>query len=135
MKESYVKKTAQAAKWIWDRKERSVDWNWPVLTKHNPDPETLGFDDIISFQIFTILERKGLIEPFVFENNGRQISSFKLCLHNEKEWEFIQHPPTGFRKVLHVILWFFGGVWRSILWVLTIFLTALLTLIAEKLLE
>ncbi len=132
---AYPKQVAQAAKWIYDRKDRSVDWDWTVLTKHNPDPETLGFDDVVSYQIFTILEKEGLIEPFTFKIGEKDIASFKLCLQDAKKWGNIGTNPNLFRR----FIWWpaketFSAGYRIIFWLITVSTTALITALARHLL-
>lgn len=68
----------------------------------------------------------------MFDSGGKQISSFKLCLQDSKGWSEIQVVPTGFRKLLNVILWFFGGAWRMLLWAATLLATVGLTLVATQ---
>lgn len=131
---AYPKQTAEAARWIFARKDRSIDWNWPVLTKRNPDSETLGYSDVVSYQIFTILEKEGLIEPFAFQIGDRDIGSFKLCLHDSDTWSRVGTTPNWFRRF---ILWpakeTFSTVYRVFFWLISSSIVALLGALARHL--
>ena len=131
---AYPKQTAEAARWLFARKERSIDWNWPVLTKRNPDSETLGYSDVVSYQVFTILEKEGLIEPFTFPLNGVDVASFKLCLHDAKKWQDVGKTPNWFRRF---ILWpareTFSTVYRVVFWFISSSIVALLGALARHL--
>lgn len=133
---AYQEEVAAAANWLWDRKDRTATWNWVVLSAGNPDPETLGYSNVLSFQVFAILQKKGLIEPYSTEQpNGVTISGFHLCLDDQAKWKAVRFPPVGLRRFKSVVLMFFGGAWRLLLWALSILGAVYLTHIAEDRLE
>jgi hypothetical protein len=130
----YSEKTARAACWLFDRKHRSVDWSYKDLTKENPDPETLGFDRIIAYQIFTILEHEGLIEPFEFtDKEGKQRIDHRLILTNQAKWDSVMHPPGFFGRVIWPPIRFvFTNVVTFILFVCSVIITAIVSALITK---
>ena len=63
---SFAKQRADAAGWMYQRKDRPVEWwRWTVLTTHNNDLETLKIDERTAFLIFADLVHDGLLVPVV----------------------------------------------------------------------
>lgn len=131
---AYPKDVARAAKWIWDRKEESIDWNWPVLTKRNSAKDTLGFSDIKAFQIFTILEKRGLIEPLKFTGkNGILIETYKLILKEEKDWKDTEKLGSFlYDWILNPLKDIFTDLGRALIWFLSVAITAVITVLITK---
>jgi hypothetical protein len=125
----YSKQTAEAARWLFERKHRSADWSYKDLTKENVDTETLGFDRIIAYQIFTILEHEGLIEPFEFtDKEGKQRIDHRLILKDESKWNAVMYPPRFFGRVIWPpIKFIFSNIISFIFWILSVIITALIT--------
>ena len=118
----YSEQTAKAARWLFARKHRSVDWSYKDLTKENIDTETLGFDRIIAYQIFTILEHEGLIEPFEFtDKEGKQRIDHRLILKDETKWKAVMYPPRFFGKyVWPPIKAIFTNLWAFLFWIASV---------------
>ncbi len=91
MKEKeYAKKRAAAAVWMYQRKDRPVEWwRWQVLTKHNTDKETLGFEEKTAFLIFAYLVQDGLLVPTV-ALDGR--GAFAINPGKDAEWKRMMSP-------------------------------------------
>lgn len=119
MKE-YVKQRAMAAHWLYERQTKAQWWGWAVLTKHNPDRETLSLSDMIAFNVFTDLASRGLLVP-TLSNDGRE--AFKLNLADDKAWKSVMNPP-GF---LRLYIWRPAGIvlraWVHLtLWLASLFI-------------
>jgi hypothetical protein len=118
----YSDKTAEAARWIFDHKEQSVDWVWRVLTANNPASDTLRFPPVVAYQIFTILEHEGLIEPFEFtDRDGKQTVAHRLVLADKAKWDAVRHPPSFLRRfVWPPIKGIFTNLWAFLFWVVSV---------------
>jgi len=118
----YVRERANAARWIFDRREKAMFWCWPVLTAHNPDRETLGLPDGTAYLIFTDLTEKGLLIPFVHTDGAE---AFRLNMGKEAEWRAIIQPPGFFRRyITPAFLWVFRSTWVSIIWLVSVIVAA-----------
>ncbi len=114
----YVKQRAAATRWLHDRQNQAQLWGWAVLTKHNPDQETIGLPDTTAFNIFTDLASRGLLVPTV-ANDRRE--AFRLNLADDKAWNTLMNPP-GFFKIY---IWRPAGIvlksWvKFILWLISL---------------
>jgi len=131
---AYPVETAKAAKWLYDRKEVSYDWNFRVLSKLNPDKETLGYSDIVSFHIFSILEREGLISPGIFtDKQGKPFPGFKLNLEDKKKWDKVMDPPRWWDTfILNPAIDIFTNIGKFAFWTIGVLLGAIITQLVEK---
>ena len=86
----YSSDRAEAAKWMYERKGRPVDW-WrsKVLTKHNKDPETLGLDEKTAVLIYADLVRSGLLVPILAPDGDL---AYTIHDGKEKEWKRAMSP-------------------------------------------
>jgi len=106
MKE-FSKQRADAAEWMYKRKDRPVEWwRWQVLTKHNPDKETLGFEDKTAFLIFADLVQDGLLVPTV--GSGGQ-EAFAINPGKDAEWKRMMSP---------IRYWFAHHTWQIFFWLI-----------------
>lgn len=124
---AYPRETALAAKWLYDRKEVSIDWNYRVLSEENPDKEGLKYSRIKAYQIFTILEHEGLLEPFEFVDKygGRHIEH-RLVLADYKKWKAIQNPPGKFKLyIINPIFSIFSNTTTFLFWLGSVIITVL----------
>ena len=124
----YSEQTAKAASWLYARKHRSVDWSYKDLTKENSDPETLGFDRIVAYQIFTILEHEKLIEPFEFtDKEGKQRIDHRLILTDQEKWNQIMHPPGMWgRYIWPSAKFMFTNLVTFLIWISSVIITAII---------
>ena len=80
-----------AAKWLWERKDNAQYWNHSVLTKENPDNETLHLTQNEAFQIFIILKDRKLILPTTVKIKADDkivmFDAFNINYNKEKEWK------------------------------------------------
>ena len=86
----YSEERAKAAKWMYDRKNRPVEWwRWTVLTERNNDPETLRLDDKTAFLIFADLVHAGLLVPTI-GSDGQEA----YTIHDGKDeaWSRVMSP-------------------------------------------
>ena len=104
---------SQAARWIHDRKDRVDWWRWQVLTKHNKDEETLGFDEKTAFLIFSDLVHDGLLVPVVASDG---LDAYTINPGKDEQWGQYNHPVkywvrhNGGRVVEWVISSIVGGI-------------------------
>ncbi|MDZ4688646.1 MAG: hypothetical protein SH850_26535 [Planctomycetaceae bacterium] len=96
----YSKQFTAAAKWMYARKDRKVDWwRWSVLTGRNNDPETLGLDDRTAYLIFSDFVRDGLLVPTIASDGG---AAYEIHPGSDAKWKRVMSP---------VRYWFANHVW------------------------
>ena len=87
---SFAKQRADAARWMYQRKDRPVEWwRWTVLTTHNDDPETLKIDARTAFLIFADLVHDGLFVPVV-ASDGHE--AYTINPGKVEQWQEAMHP-------------------------------------------
>lgn len=87
---NYQQQRARAAEWMYDRKDRPVDWwRWQVLTSRNNDPESRGLDDKTAFLIFADLVHDGLLVPTVGPD-GKE--AFAINPGKDIDWKRLMSP-------------------------------------------
>lgn len=110
MNKTHDQYVAEAAKWIWEERNRGAQvWNWPVLTAHNPAENQPGFPDNVAYNVFTTLEKKGLIAPTTGPGGE---ALFKLDLSDESRWRKVMRPPGRIGRFLHR---FTGNEWTTLI--------------------
>ncbi|MFA5234053.1 MAG: hypothetical protein WC390_06590 [Sulfurimonas sp.] len=133
---AYTQELATAANWIWEHKDEPQFWNWPVLTRHNDAEDSLNFPDTVAWNVFTILEKRGLIDPFMAEKDGKTFPAFKLNLNNEIEWEKTKKPPTKWDTEFWEPLARTGvNIWTFIVWILSLVIASGMTYGVERLID
>ena len=88
----YENLRATAARWIHDRKDGPMWWNWPVLTAHNLDASNPQIPDTTAWNIFMDLAGRGLLVPMV---NDQGVGVYRLDLSKGPEWKRAMDPPPG----------------------------------------
>lgn len=127
----YPDEVAKSARWIYERKHRSLNWNWWALSVQNPDTEGLKYPEVIAFHIISILASKGLLKPI-----GDSAVEFALDLSDTDKWEEAMAQPSWFEKKILQPLDFAGRhVWIFILWMITLVLSGALTHLAEVMID
>lgn len=131
----YPLETAKAIGWISDRREKSIDWNWPVLSYRNPDSECLFLPEIVAYQIWTILEHRGMVkrETFVQGETGQPFAAYVLNFSDESLWVEGRKIPSKWR------LYFWFPIQKAffkfpifLVWVFSLVITASVTYYIEK---
>ena len=110
----YSKKRSEAAKWMFERRDRVDFWNWNVLTDHNPDPESLGFDDIVAWSIFRDLVKDDLLIPIFDSKLGE---GYTFHPGKEAQWKEATSPFQYSVKRF---------VWNNFWWLLATILSAVI---------
>jgi len=119
----YENLRAEAARWIYERKDGPMWWNWPVLTEHNPDPSSLKIPDTRAWNIFMDLASRGLLVPMV---NDEGAAVYRLDLSKGSEWKRAMEPPAGWFS-LHVWKQAAYGIRKSVqfvMWVISLVIAA-----------
>jgi hypothetical protein len=95
MNTTYYKERATAARWLKERATKADLWTWVVLTKHNPDPQNPGLDDVTARRVFEDLERQGLLEPIPQKLAGSElvVGAYRLNLTDQEKWGLAAKPP------------------------------------------
>lgn len=108
------------AKWIWDHRNEPQYFEWEDLTDKNLAADALNLSYATAWNIFTVLESKGLLHQFDLEKDGNKIRAFKIDLSNRTEWADIVREPDfcwlyierpariALRKSPYLILWIFS---------------------------
>jgi len=105
---AFAKQRADAARWMYQRKDRPVEWwRWTVLTKHNNDPETLKIDERTAFLIFADLVHDGLLVPVV-ASDGHE--AYTINPGKDEQWQAVMHPARR---------WLRHNTWRIVEWVIS----------------
>ena len=87
---SFAKQRAEAARWMYQRKDRPVEWwRWTVLTAHNNDPETLKIYERTAFLIFADLVHDGLLVPVVASDG---YEAYTINPGKDELWQAVMHP-------------------------------------------
>lgn len=97
-------------------------WDWPVLTKHNPDTSNLGLSDTVAWNVFMDLASRGLLVAIV--NNGAPV--YRLDLSQGSQWKRAMEPPAGWLS-LHVWNPAAYGIRKSVqfvIWVISLAIAA-----------
>ncbi len=132
----YSQELAKAANWIWERRNEPQYWEWHDLTGHNKAPDTLNLPDTIAWNIFTILEQRGLMIPIEVTKEGKKIPAFKLNADREKEWKAAKKSPTKLDINLWEPLAKLGiNIWTFIVWILSLVIASGMTHGIERLID
>jgi hypothetical protein len=132
----YSYELAIAARWILDHKDAAKWWNWSVLTAHNQAEDSLNLPDTIAWNVFTILESRGLIVPTIAHENGKNFSAFKLNLSDVNGWEKAKRLPSSWDTHLWGPLSRLGiNIWVFIIWTLSLVIASLLTYSTQRLID
>jgi hypothetical protein len=130
------KELQEAAKWIWERKEKAEFWNFIVLTNINTDPSTLSLDRNKAFQIFTILEERRLILPIIIPSEKGNFPAYKINFDKEKEWKNLSTKKGIWRLYIWPsIKWFFHKWGLFIAWLITLILASSIQSFCNKVIE
>lgn len=106
----FAKNRSTATRWMYDRKDRPVDWwRWTVLTAHNNDPEGLKLDERTAFLIFADLVHDGLLVPVVAPDG---YEAYTINPGKDSQWEHVMHPWRHWvrRNTGRVIEWIISGI-------------------------
>ena len=126
--DSFYFDLAKAVRWIWEHRNQPQYWEWHDLTTRNPAQDNLGLSDAVAWNIFTVLESKGLLHSFPNKKDGKDIFAFKIDLSDPKQWSEMKKDPTKYRRWFILPLKKFGkkfGVF--IIWIISIVITTALT--------
>ena len=126
--DSFYFDLAKAVRWIWGHRNQPQYWEWHDLTSHNPAKDNLGLSDAVAWNIFTVLESKGLLHSFPYQKDGKDIFAFKIDLSDPKLWSEMQKDPTKCRRwVILPLKKFWVKCRYFILWILSLIITTALT--------
>jgi hypothetical protein len=132
----YSEELAKASQWIWKHRDEPQYWEWHDLTARNPASDTLNMPDTVAWNIFTILEQRGLMVPFEVKKEGKTFPAFKLNPDKEDEWNKAKTLPTKWDKKLWEPLTKLGiNLWTFLVWILSLVIASALTYGAERLID
>ncbi|MFA5197850.1 MAG: hypothetical protein WC437_05535 [Patescibacteria group bacterium] len=124
---------ADATDWIWKNRNKPQFWEWEDLTSNNPDKSNLNLSNAVAWNVFTVLESKGLLHEFFTTRDNKEIRVFKIDLSDEKLWKKTRKRPYFWRRwITEPICWLFSKFWYFILWTISVSLAAFLTSSMDK---
>jgi len=125
-----------AAQWIYAHRNASIDWDWPVLTRHNDAGDCLNLPEVIAFQIWTIFAEKRMVLPKEFpchKVTGKPFWAYELNFSEKEVWTKTRRLPTCFD------IWIFFPLQKAlhhfplfVIWIMSLIITSGVTHFIEK---
>jgi len=117
----FSSKRADAAKWIYARRNQVDWWRWHVLTSHNPDKDTLALSDKDAFLIFADFVHDGLLVPTIGDD-GRE--AFTINPGKVDRWNQYRRP---------ICYWMLSHLKSLIVWLISVVVAIFIGWILNKL--